>query len=185
MNDEKAGQASTLNALMLGNFDETVKVKDFLRQADTGLGTYTGLDGEAIFEDGVAYRATAEGTVTVMQPEDGVAFGTVAAFDAGVPKHTLQHVDSLDALRQMLAPYVEENENAFYLLRATGEFSTMHVRSCFACQKPYPTLAQAAETLPAGIPLCQCAGQCHRRLLPPVCRGHQLAGVALPLPQRR
>ena len=142
---KKLIQASTLNALMLGNFDETVKVKDFLRQADTGIGTYTGLDGEAIFEDGVAYRATAEGTVTVMRPEDGVAFGTVAAFDASVPKHTLQHVDSLDALRQMLAPYVEENENAFYLLRATGEFSTMHVRSCFACQKPYPTLAQAAS----------------------------------------
>ncbi len=56
---KKLVQASTLNALMLGNFDETVKVKD-LRQADTGLGTYTGLDGEAIFEDGVAYRATAE-----------------------------------------------------------------------------------------------------------------------------
>lgn len=47
-------QASTLNALMLGNFDETVSVKDFLHHADTGIGTYTGLDGEAIFEDGVA-----------------------------------------------------------------------------------------------------------------------------------
>lgn len=29
-------QASTLNALMLGNFDETVSVKDFLHHADTG-----------------------------------------------------------------------------------------------------------------------------------------------------
>ena len=52
---KKLFQASTLNALMLGNFDETVKVKDFLRQADTGIGTYTGLDGEAIFEDGFSF----------------------------------------------------------------------------------------------------------------------------------
>ena len=46
---KKLIQASTLNALMLGNFDETVKVKDFLRQADTGIGTYTGLDGRSHF----------------------------------------------------------------------------------------------------------------------------------------
>ena len=59
-------QASTLNALMLGNFDQTISVKEFLHHADTGIGTYTGLDGEAIFEDGVAYRATAEGTVSQM-----------------------------------------------------------------------------------------------------------------------
>ena len=71
-------QASTLNALMLGNFDQTISVKEFLHHADTGIGTYTGLDGEAIFEDGVAYRATAEGTVSQMKPEDGVAFGTPA-----------------------------------------------------------------------------------------------------------
>ena len=63
-------QASTLNALMLGNFDQTISVKEFLHHADTGIGTYTGLDGEAIFEDGVAYRATAEGTVSQMKPED-------------------------------------------------------------------------------------------------------------------
>ena len=38
---------------MLGNFDETVSVKDFLHHADTGIGTCAGLDGEAVFEDGV------------------------------------------------------------------------------------------------------------------------------------
>ena len=74
-------QASTLNALMLGNFDRTISIKDFLHHADTGIGTYTGLDGEAIFEDGVAYKATADGKVTVMKPENGVAFGTVTKFD--------------------------------------------------------------------------------------------------------
>ena len=47
-------QASTLNALMLGNFDCTTSVDSFLKEADTGIGTYTGLDGEAIFENGVA-----------------------------------------------------------------------------------------------------------------------------------
>lgn len=79
-------QASTLNALMLGNFDRTISIKDFLHHADTGIGTYTGLDGEAIFEDGVAYKATADGKVTVMKPENGVAFGTVTKFDEDVSR---------------------------------------------------------------------------------------------------
>lgn len=142
---EKLLQASTLNALMLGNFDRTISVESFLRDADTGIGTYTGLDGEAIFESGVAYRATAEGNVTVMMPQDGVAFGTVAKFDTSVPVHQVKDIASLDDLKEKLAPYVAENENIFYLLKASGTFSQMHVRSCYSCQKPYPTLSEAAS----------------------------------------
>ena len=142
---EKLLQASTLNALMLGNFDCTMSVGAFLRDADTGIGTYTGLNGEAIFEDGVAYRATADGTVTVMSPEDGVAFGTVSKFDASVPVGTLSGISSIEALKAALAPYVNKNPNIFYMLKATGTFRKMHVRSCYACEKPYPTLSEAAS----------------------------------------
>lgn len=45
----KMFQASTLNALMLGNYDKTVSVAEMLKHGDTGIGTYEGLDGEAIF----------------------------------------------------------------------------------------------------------------------------------------
>ncbi len=138
-------QASTLNALMLGNFDRTTSVRDFLRDGDTGIGTYTGLDGEAIFEDGVAYKAAADGTVVVMPPEAGVAFGTVAAFDSSVARHHLTGVDSIQKLKEQLDPYVSGNRNIFYMLKARGEFDTMHVRSCFVCEKPYPTLSEAAS----------------------------------------
>lgn len=93
-------QASTLNALMLGNFDETVNVKDFLHHANTGIGTYTGLDGEAIFEDGVAYKATADGKVVTMKPEDGIAFGTVAQFDESVPEIEFKDIKDLEALKK-------------------------------------------------------------------------------------
>ena len=138
-------QASTLNALMLGNFDKTVSVKDFLHHADTGIGTYTGLDGEAIFEDGVAYKATADGKVSVMQPEDGVAFGTVAKFDESVPEVELKNISDIETLKQALEPYVKDDQNIFYMIKAKGVFKTMHVRSCFACEKPYPTLSEVAQ----------------------------------------
>lgn len=138
-------QASTLNALMLGNFDKTVSVKDFLHHADTGIGTYTGLDGEAIFEDGVAYKATADGKVSVMQPEDGVAFGTVAKFDESVREVELKNISDIETLKQALEPYVKDNQNVFYMIKAKGVFKTMHVRSCFASEKPYPTLSEVAQ----------------------------------------
>ena len=38
-------QVNTLNSLMLGNFDRTVSVKDFMNGKDTGIGTYEGLNG--------------------------------------------------------------------------------------------------------------------------------------------
>lgn len=44
-----------------------------------------------------------------------------------------------------LEPYVEGNRNVFYVLKAAGLFKTMHVRSCFASEKPYPTLSKVAE----------------------------------------
>ena len=131
---------------MLGNFDETVSVKDFLHHADTGIGTCAGLDGDAVFEDGVAYKATADGKVVVMKPEDGVAFGTVAKFDESVPAVELRGIADIEAMKKALAPYVEGNQNIFYMIKATGEFKTMHVRSCFASQKPYPTLSEVART---------------------------------------
>lgn len=142
---KKLIQASTLNALMLGNFDETVKVKDFLHHADTGIGTYTGLDGEAIFEDGVAYKATADGKVVTMKPDDGVAFGTVAEFDERVEEHEIENIPDIEALKTALESFVKDNKNVFYMVKLVGAFNTMHVRSCFPSEKPYPTLSEVAE----------------------------------------
>ncbi len=138
-------QASTLNALMLGNFDETVSVGEFMHKGDTGIGTYTGLDGEAMFENGVAYKATADGKVIEMKPTDGVAFGAVVKFDESVPTVKLRNIGDIEQLKKALEPYVEGNPNVFYVLKATGLFKTMHVRSCFASEKPYPTLSEVAE----------------------------------------
>lgn len=142
---EKMLQASTLNALMLGNFDRTMSVRDFMDGFDTGIGTYTGLDGEAIFESGTAYRATADGGVSVMSPDDGVAFGTVVRFDEGAPSHELKCVSDIETLKEQLEPYVAGNRNIFYVIKARGTFTKMHVRSCYACEKPYPTLSEAAS----------------------------------------
>ena len=65
---------------------------------------------------GVAYKATADGKVVVMKPEDGVASGTVAKFDESVPAVELRGIADIEAMKKTLAPYVEGNQNIFYMI---------------------------------------------------------------------
>ena len=85
-------QASTWSALALGNFDAAVNAGDLLRYTDTGIGVGAALDGAVILEDGVAYRAMADGKIAVMQPEDGIAFAEAMVFDENAPNVELKNM---------------------------------------------------------------------------------------------
>lgn len=80
-----------------------------------------------------------------MKPTDGIAFGTAAKFDESVPSIELDGIKDIEALKAALEPYIAENKNVFYMIKAVGDFKTMHVRSCFASEKPYPTLSEVAK----------------------------------------
>lgn len=138
-------QVSAWNALALGNFDAAVSVRELLRHADTGIGVGAALDGAVILEDGVAYRAMADGKITVMEPETGIAFAAAMAFDENAPDVELKNIGSLESLQQALEPFVNSNRNIFYMIKAGGVFNDVHLCSWDACQKPYPALAEAAK----------------------------------------
>ena len=63
MKASKLFQVSTLNDLMLGDYNGTCSVKELLKHGDTGIGTYDGLDGEAIILNGKAYNGIDNGFV--------------------------------------------------------------------------------------------------------------------------
>ena len=79
-------QASAWNALEAGSFDGAVSVRELLCCADTGVGIGTALDGVITFENGAAYKTAPDGKVTVMRPEDGMAFAAAMAFDENAPE---------------------------------------------------------------------------------------------------
>lgn len=120
-------QASTWNALALGNFDTVISVRELLRCADTGVGIGTALDGVITFENGAAYKTAPDGEVTVMRPEDSMAFAAAMVFDENAPEIALNGIDDLTSLKQMLAPFVQGNPNLFYMIKAGGVFKTMHI----------------------------------------------------------
>ena len=139
-------QASTWNALALGNFDTVISVRELLRCADTGVGIGTALDGVITFENGAAYKTAPDGEVTVMRPEDSMAFAAAMVFDENAPEIALNGIDDLTSLKQMLAPFVQGNPNLFYMIKAGGVFKTMHTQSWNSCRKPYPVLSEAAKS---------------------------------------
>ena len=139
-------QASTWNALEAGSFDGAVSVRELLRCADTGVGIGTALDGVITFENGAAYKTAPDGKVTVMRPEDGVAFAAAMVFDENAPEIALNGIDDLTSLKQMLAPFVQGNPNLFYMIKAGGVFKSVHTQSWNSCRKPYPVLPEAAKS---------------------------------------
>lgn len=90
MQNKQLLQIGNLNSLMMGDYYGSCKVKDLLQFGDTGIGTYDGLDGEAIIINGKAYNGRATGVVSEMQADDSLPFSTVAKFDEGVKENHLE-----------------------------------------------------------------------------------------------
>lgn len=72
-------QISTLQALMMGDYEGHISIRALLKKGDTGLGTFDSLHGEMILLDGICYRALEDGHVEVSQEEDRSPFA-VASF---------------------------------------------------------------------------------------------------------
>ena len=142
-------QVSTLNALMMGNFDGVVSVGELKRHGSWGIGTYEGLDGEAVICDGHAYDAHADGTTCEYADDDHLAFATVADFTEAAGDFELDEADGIGAVKGALDERrraYDDNDNAWVMVAMQGSFPRVRVRSCLKQQaKPYPTLPEVAS----------------------------------------
>lgn len=142
MKNKQLTQIGTLNSLMMGDYDAVITVKELLDKGDIGIGTYEGLDGEAIFLDGVAYNSRADGTTSIMNPTDKVPFGTVAKFDESVKENQISFND-IDDLKLELEKQLP-SKNFFYMIKIEGSFN-VRIRSCYKQEKPYEPLYKVAK----------------------------------------
>ena len=142
MKTSKLFQVSTLNDLMLGDYNGTCSVKELLKHGDTGIGTYDGLDGEAIILNGKAYNGRANGVVSEMSDNDSLPFTTVAFFDESVEEEKVTF-ESIEDFKAKLAAELPST-NFFYMIKMHGKFNA-RVRSCFKQEKPYEPLFKVAK----------------------------------------
>lgn len=142
MKTNKLFQVSTLNDLMLGDYNGTCTVEELLKHGDTGIGTYNGLDGEAIILNGKCYNGRANGEVSLMSNNDTLPFTTVTFFDETVNEKKVSF-ESIEAFKTKMNKELKST-NYFYMIKMEGKFN-VRVRSCFKQDKPYEPLYKVAK----------------------------------------
>lgn len=139
-------QVSTLQSLMVGNYDGFVSVSELRGHGNIGLGTFQRADGEMIVLDGTVYQARSDGSVLVADDSLDVPFATVTFFDSDFAC-TIENARSLDELTGWLTETVQANgQNLIYIARIDVQDCNVLVRSVVPQDKPYRPLAQALLT---------------------------------------
>ena len=136
-------QASTISALMKGVYDGSMTVGQLRPYGDFGIGTFQALNGEMLELDGIFYRASLDGSITVVPDDTITPFAVVTFLDKDQVVNIAQQMD-LSQLQSYVDSQVA-SENYFYAVKIEGKFSYMKTRSVPEQSKPYPPLTEAVK----------------------------------------
>ena len=136
-------QVSTLQALIVGEYDGVITAGELKAHGDTGLGTFDALDGEMIVIDSKVYKAQADGKVSEVKNSETIPFANVAFID-DTEKIKLSFDGGYEGLKAELDKLFEEcNMPMVFLIE--GEFTGITYRSVPEQEKPYPNLTEVVE----------------------------------------
>ena len=139
-------QIALLQSLAMGYFDGSISVKDLKTHGDTGIGTFEGLNGEMIVLDGVVYRANQNCEINVMGDKETVPFSNVTFFEKDFSVKLADVADKA-AFEKILNEHVDKHgRNSFYMVKVSGTFNEILIRSESGQKEPYPTLVEALKT---------------------------------------
>lgn len=129
--------------ILSGNYDGVLTAAQFKAAGTLGIGTFQGLDGEAVLLDGTLYQVKGDGTVTVPEETRRMPFGACTLFDSDL-RRIMRHIASYEAFSKALEADFADKQ-IFYALRAEGLFKMIRVRNCDKQEKPYRPLAEATK----------------------------------------
>lgn len=139
----KLFQHGTINALMAGQFDGSLLIKEGLSHGSMGIGTLDQLDGELVILNGKAYQVKVDGSVHELKGEEKTPYLAVTHFEAekGIvvdEERTNREVE--ETLKKSFSSL-----NTFQAIKVTGTFIHMQCRSVAKQKKPYQRLVEAAR----------------------------------------
>ena len=139
-------QVALLQSLTQGYYDGIIKVSELKEHGDTGIGTFEGVNGEMIVIDGKVYQALSDGSVKEAADDETVPFSNVTFFESDVAAN-MTDVSDMASFKSALDKTVnEKGRNMFYMVKVSGTFEKMYVRSELKQEKPYKSLDKALET---------------------------------------
>jgi len=139
-------QVSTIDALLAGVYDGNISCSNLMEHGNFGIGTFDRLDGEMVLLDGNMYQIKADGKVYKPAPSVKTPFAAICQFtsDRTIPIKAGSDYKAIENLINEYAP----NQNLFYAIKITGQFSLMKTRSVPGQQKPYPPLKEVTTNQP-------------------------------------
>ncbi len=129
--------------VLSGNYDGALTVAQFKAAGNFGIGTFEGLDGEAVLLDGVVYQVKGDGSVNIPEDTRHMPYGASTLFDEDL-RRTMKNIASFEVFAKALEAHFEDKQ-IFYAVKARGVFSAMRVRSCDKQEKPYRPLAEVTK----------------------------------------
>ncbi|WP_085103969.1 acetolactate decarboxylase [Desulfovibrio gilichinskyi] len=141
--DETIYQYSTIDSLLLGNYDGDLSVAELKSHGDFGIGTFNSLNGEMVFLDNEVYRVGSDGKAVAVNNSTYVPFVDALNFRTNSIL-TIDSVASLDELNQKVTKDLP-SENLFFAIRIDGRFATMQTRSVPEQKKPYLPLVEVVK----------------------------------------
>ncbi|HSV42254.1 MAG TPA: acetolactate decarboxylase [Methanomassiliicoccales archaeon] len=133
-------QKGTLDDLMKGEYDGTMKVPDLLRHGDVGLGTFHGLNGEMVVLEGVCYQVTSDGTVNVVGGDMSTPFACVAYFQQDYAHPIVAGLNYSQMQTGLASVMADSDVFVFFIIHMT--LPEITVRSVPAANEPYPALPE-------------------------------------------
>lgn len=139
-------QVSTLNAVIDGLYQPATTVGFLKTRGDTGIGTFTALDGEMVMLEGVVYQLLSDGSVVHPDDATGSPLAAVTTFNAD---RTVKVTGAKDyAALQTQVDRAITNLNEPYMVRIEGHFDYVKTRVAPRQSEPYPPLTQIAASQP-------------------------------------
>src|SRR5574344_1986878 len=123
---KKIYQISFIDALLAGNYEGKIAIKDLLKFGDTGIGTCEDLDGEMIVNNGQCFRANENCEIEEVKDEEKTPFATVSFINYKNDKINYKDYDFKNF--QDLVLDKNFNINSFYLIKLEGFFHYIKVR---------------------------------------------------------
>jgi acetolactate decarboxylase len=135
-------QYSIWNAFAEKEYEGNLSFKKIGTYGDFGLGTFNSLDGEMIALDGIFYKATANGDITIVEINEQTPFVTLKFFkadDSFKIKSQLEMSGIFDSLKDKI------NNDHFTAIKIEGRFKYLKTRSVKKQNKPYPDVTEVIK----------------------------------------
>jgi acetolactate decarboxylase len=131
-------QVSTIDALLQGVYDGSMRLDELAKHGDLGIGCGDRLDGELVGVDGEWYLVRTDGRAYPVAGNATTPFAAATFFDPdmAVAIHEPMNLTAFQSRVQAELP----SKNLFYAIRVDGTFSRVVTRSVPIQEKPYPRL---------------------------------------------